>query len=210
MATPTSSLIDVSLAMLLATGKWSDLTIICRGRPFRVHFCSQSKTIADMCDSPMIEGKSGVMKHEEFDAETMWCAIYFAYNKVYEIMRRPEGLEEEDTEENEEAEQDGEAPQQVETTADGHATPLTEDSQEAEGVVVPVDNDTTTPNNEDPTELSHIDKWITHVRVYALADYYSMPELRAYALSRFRGVADEMPTWTTCPVSSPLSKKSAN
>ena len=44
-------------------------------------------------------------------------------------------------------------------------------------------------DDEDPTELSLTDKWVIHARVYGLADYYDMPELRNHAYRQFKNVA---------------------
>lgn len=205
MAAPNSPQSNLSSARLLETGEISDLTIICQERPFLVHkaiLCPQSQTITDMCNSTMKEGTTGVITHEEFDADTLWCMLQFAYKKAYEVTTRPQGFEME-RQSSEEAAQDDNTVRDEEGTSTETGSLLIAGSQEADGVALSgndiATNDTTTDENEDPTELSHIDKWVTHARVYALADYYSMFELRAYALSRFRAVADQMPTWDDLP-----------
>jgi len=77
---------------LLRSEKYSDLTIVCQGRQFRVHkaiLCPQSEVISKLCDIDMLERKTGVIEHEEFDADTVKRMIDFAYKKVYEVAARP-------------------------------------------------------------------------------------------------------------------------
>lgn len=185
MAAPTSPQSNTVSAKFVEGDEYSDFIISCHGREFKLHsviMSPQSHNIAKALEINMRESRTGVIKIEQFDADTMECAIKFAYDKKYEVVRRSQGLIFEDAQ-NEEA-----SHEELESLSISGA-------QEAEGVVLDSDNNTVASNDEHPATLSHIAKWVTHARVCALADYLLMPELCAYALARFKAVANELPTW---------------
>lgn len=77
-----------SIAKLRETQKNSDLLIECEGRQWNVHkaiVCSASDLIAAECDSQMLEGRSGVIKHEEYDADTVERMISYIYKQTYGV-----------------------------------------------------------------------------------------------------------------------------
>ena len=83
---------DTTASKLLVSEKYSDLTIICYGRGFKVHkviLCPQSDVISKMCDNDMQERMTGTIEHKEFDEDTMQRMIEFAYTKNYGVTRRP-------------------------------------------------------------------------------------------------------------------------
>jgi hypothetical protein len=127
----------------------------------------------------MQERKTGIIEHEEFDDDTMERMIDFAYEKTYDATRRPKYLLSGDGEE--------------EISSHNEALAI-EDVPGAECVTLPENDDAMPATDNERTELSATDRWIIHARVYGLADYYDMSELRELAHSRFMAVADEQPT----------------
>jgi hypothetical protein len=162
--------------------KYSDLIISCHAREFKVHrtiLCPQSEVISKLCDIDMQERKTGIIEHEEFDDDAMERMIDFAYVKDYEATRRPKHLLSGDGEE--------------ETSLHTEALAI-EDVSAAGCVTLPENDDAMPATDNERTELSATDRWIIHARVYGLADYYDMSELRELAHSRFMAVADEQAT----------------
>jgi len=168
---------STATSKLLRSEKYSDLTIVCQGRGFKVHkaiLCPQSEVISKLCDIDMLERKTGVIEHEEFDADTVERMIDFAYEKEYKVVRRP-GYE---------------PTHAVEDSITGVGSLAIEDAPTAGGITLQQDTaDAPMPDDEEPTELSFTDKWVIHARVYGLADYYDMRELRAHAYRQFMHVA---------------------
>ena len=168
---------STTASKLLRSEKYSDLTIVCQEREFKVHkaiLCPQSEVMSKLCDSDMLERRTGIIEHKEFDADTMERMIDFAYKKEYDVTRRPRYEPAED----------------VEGSIASIGSLAIEDTATTGGVTLPQDDaDAPMPGNE-PTELSTTDKLIVHARVYGLADYYDMGELRDHAYRCFMGVAD--------------------
>jgi hypothetical protein len=157
--------------------KYSDLTISCHGRQFKVHrtiLCPQSEVISKLCDIDMQERKTGIIEHEEFDDDTVERMIDFTYEKNYDATQRPKHLLSGDGDE----------------TSTGTEALAIEDVLTAEGLTLPENDDAMPVTDNERPELSAADKWIIHARVYGLADYYDMSELRELAHSRFMAVAD--------------------
>lgn len=170
---------SMTAGKLLRSEKYSDLTIICQGRQFKAHraiICPQSDVISRLCDIDMAERRTGIIEHEEFDADTVERMIAFTYKKGYDVTRRPRY----------------EPAEEVEDSITGIHSLAIEDAPTAGGVTLPQDNADAhaTTHDEEPTELSTTDKWVIHARVYGLADYYDMPELRDHACGCFMEVAD--------------------
>lgn len=163
---------------LLSSEKYSDLTIVCQGRQFKVHkaiLCPQSDVISRLCDIDMAEKRSGVIEHEEFDADTLQRMIDFAYKKEYDVTRRPRY----------------EPTEEIEDSIAGNDSLTIEDVPTTGGVTLPQhDTDAQVLVDEEPSELSITDKWVIHARVCGLADYYDMPKLRDHAYGCFMGVAN--------------------
>ena len=80
-------------AKLLINPKYSDLTITCDGREFKVHkaiVCSASPVLAAECDHRMREASTGVIEHAEFDPDTVERMLVYIYTQAYAL---PEGFE---------------------------------------------------------------------------------------------------------------------
>ncbi|KAK5730471.1 hypothetical protein LTR15_000408 [Elasticomyces elasticus] len=72
----------------MASEKYSDLTIECDGRKFKVHrvvMCSASPVIAGACDNNMKEREEGVIEHNEYDADTVERMIQYVYTQTYDV-----------------------------------------------------------------------------------------------------------------------------
>jgi hypothetical protein len=172
---------STTASKLLESEKYSDLTIVCQGRQFKVHkaiLCPQSDVISKLCDIDMLEKRTGVTEHEEFDADTVERMINFAYKKEYDATRRPRY---------EPAKEIEESVADVNSLAIEDAL---EDATTTGGVTLPQDDSVAPILDEEPSELSTTDKWVVHARVHGLAEYYDMPELRDHAYSQFMSVAD--------------------
>ncbi|KAG0646411.1 Kelch repeat and BTB domain-containing 5, partial [Hyphodiscus hymeniophilus] len=74
-------------AMLLETGKWSDLSIICHGKTFKLHrsiVCVQSKPLEAMADGKFMEGINGVITLNDDDLDVFECLVSFFYKETYD------------------------------------------------------------------------------------------------------------------------------
>ena len=118
----------------------------------------------------MQERRTGVIEHKHFDDDTMKRMISFAYSKEYDATRRPKY---------EPAEEDVE-----DSIIDMYSLAIG-DAPTTGGVTLPQDDVDAPTTDENPAELSTADKCVIHARVYGLADYYDMPELRDHAYGRF-------------------------
>lgn len=91
---------------LLSSAKYTDLTLVCDGQEFKVHraiVCPQSTVMAAAVDGPFIVGTSlpqrqsnvnrwqesqtGIIKIQDFDAETVRRMVDFLYVGDYEIVK---------------------------------------------------------------------------------------------------------------------------
>jgi hypothetical protein len=71
----------------------TDLAIVCRdGRRFEIHkffVCPRSKVLARMCEIDMREKHTGVIRHNEFDSDTVELMLRYVYTGEYEVTKRP-------------------------------------------------------------------------------------------------------------------------
>ena len=77
-----------SIAKLMDNQKYSELIIECQDHRWHVEkaiFCSMSEIIAATCATPMQEGTSGIIKHDEYDAATMDRMIQYIYKQTYSV-----------------------------------------------------------------------------------------------------------------------------
>ena len=161
----------------LRSEKYSDLTIVCQGRQFKVHkaiLCPKSELISKMCDIDAQELKTGTIEDKDFDDDTMERMIDFAYAKNYEATRHPKHL-----------------PAEEVRDSITNIDPLwAEGASATGGVALPKDDGATPIFDEEPVELSTTDQMVIHARVYGLAEYYDMAELRIHACGCFNHAAD--------------------
>ncbi|KAE8355900.1 hypothetical protein BDV28DRAFT_145699 [Aspergillus coremiiformis] len=83
----------LDLRNITESGKYSDLTLICQGKQFRVHkavICSQSPVLAAACDGNFQEALSGTIDVTQFDTSTVDCMIQFLYAGEYDCSRAAE------------------------------------------------------------------------------------------------------------------------
>ncbi|KAL3423052.1 hypothetical protein PVAG01_04799 [Phlyctema vagabunda] len=74
------------IASLLDSGKYSDLTISCHGRHFKVHkaiVCSSSKPLAAAIDGSFKEAIAGVINLDDDDSEVIASMVKFLYTGIY-------------------------------------------------------------------------------------------------------------------------------
>lgn len=166
---------------LLESGKFSDLTIVCHGREFKVHkaiLCPQSEVIDKLCDIDMREKRTGTIEHKEFDSDTMERMIDFVYKRRYEATFPPKDV----------------TPEGFEDLVRDTASLAVETSAANNSITLPGDNKGLADGiEEEEVKLSASDLWVIHTRVYGLADYYDMPELHDFALGCFMQVAENKP-----------------
>lgn len=168
---------NMNATKLLESGKYSDLIISCHGREFKVHkaiICPQSEVITKLCDMDTEVKRTGTIQHEDFDDDTMERMIDFVYKRKYDVTRRPKELASQDV---------------AGVLADLDRVsledfPLSEDDEDSVDPAI---------EKEENPELSTVDIWVIHARVYSLADFYDMSDLRDYAQHCFEQVADSEP-----------------
>ncbi|TFB05534.1 hypothetical protein CCMA1212_003178 [Trichoderma ghanense] len=76
---------------LLRSGQFSDLTVVCRGTEFKLHkviACLQSPVFLAAVNSDFQEGRTGVIKIDQFDPETVRRLVEFLYTGDYD--RQPQ------------------------------------------------------------------------------------------------------------------------
>lgn len=68
--------------------KYSDLTIVCGDRQFKVHkaiVCTASDVLRREVDGKMKEALTGVIQHDMFDADTVARMISYLYKQQYNV-----------------------------------------------------------------------------------------------------------------------------
>lgn len=160
-----STIMDIA-AELLETGKYSDLTIKCGDRSFKVHkalVCLKSAVVAAECDTNMMERQTGVIDHSVFDADTVMRLLQFVYLKTYDVA----------------------APEESKPTQNAAMTTTEGDVQDQPSGEKP-ERDAV---ERQGTAASFIAKLVAHVHVYGIGDYYAMPDLQRLALTQFLDLA---------------------
>lgn len=76
------------LAGLHHNSEYSDLTITCEGREFKVHraiVCRHSSMISNEINSNFTEGKTGVVSHAAYNAATVERMLSYMYTQSYRV-----------------------------------------------------------------------------------------------------------------------------
>lgn len=128
----------------------------------------------------MREKRLGVIEHDLHDSDTVYRMLHFMYTDQYDVETANDQAVARVT-------------RQMEESAIGHQ------SAEDASIGDPTAEEVSTKRATDLTmeikrtheaAAAFIEKLVTHVRVYGLADYYLIPELKSLAEDRFMSVAD--------------------
>lgn len=161
--------------MVPIDSKYSDLTIICDGRHFRVHkviVCTASPVLAAACDHDMREARTGILEHKEFDAATVERMISYIYKKSYSITPT-------------------ESSQAHGVTSGSNQRTITAIVVETATEDLPVLEELLLSPKQQAKARNHT-RVIEHARVYAIAEYYDIAALKEEALYAFRDAFAEL------------------
>ncbi|KAI0413138.1 hypothetical protein F5X98DRAFT_391165 [Xylaria grammica] len=172
MADPTSRL----RTQLLNIKDYSDFTLECDGRKFRVHkavFCGQSPVMAAALKGDFMEAKTGVLS-VSFDIESVRRLIEYMYTGDYQM--RPDS-----------------ALEIISSGVSDGALPIKRPS-EAVGTAAEPDPGVGVPK---PSEAGTSDRLICHGRMNSIADYYDVPALAALSCTKAKEILRR--EWSTEP-----------
>ncbi|KAL7929631.1 BTB/POZ protein [Trichoderma chlorosporum] len=150
----------VDFKSMMRSGKFSDLTLICQGKEFKIHkvvACPQSPVFSAAVSGEFKESKTGVIEIELFDSETVRRMVEFLYTGNYDCDQPPKQKT---------ATTDAASPAATVKTAKTASCPLSTTSKEA----LPA-----------PPATASTHETLTHVRVNAIADYYGIHGLTLLA-----------------------------
>ncbi|KAI8720199.1 BTB domain-containing protein [Fusarium sp. LHS14.1] len=85
---PPPAVNDAMLADLLQTGRFSDCTIVCHGKEFKLHkvvICAQSPVIAAALEKASKESQRSSLTITTFDLATVECMVEYLYRDDYVI-----------------------------------------------------------------------------------------------------------------------------
>ncbi|KAH7323827.1 hypothetical protein BKA65DRAFT_75515 [Rhexocercosporidium sp. MPI-PUGE-AT-0058] len=172
------------LSSLYSTGQYSDLTITCQGHAWHVHravVCVQSEPLAAAVSGSFKEAKTGTIDLDNRDPKIVSKFLYYLYHGDYsdnrETIPKKESL----------------------TTA----------SQPARTPKLPVleikDSTATTDanTNSNPPNTILYDPFLLNIKMFALADYFSVLPLKTLSLKKFQATVLEC--WNTSSFVSILS-----
>ncbi|UKZ80326.1 hypothetical protein TrVFT333_008084 [Trichoderma virens FT-333] len=156
----------VDFKSMLRSGQFSDLTLVCQGKEFKIHkvvACPQSPVFSAAVSGEFKESQTGVIEIELFDSETVRRMVEFLYTGNYDC-NQPQ-------EQNTAATTDAATPTTVKSTSSSSSTTT--------DVALPVPTAATTTSTQDT---------LTHVRVNAIADYYGIHRLTLLANQKIQQV----------------------
>ncbi|KAI4199161.1 MAG: hypothetical protein LQ350_004791 [Teloschistes chrysophthalmus] len=175
-------------ATLLESGKYSDLTIVCRSRQFRVHrnvLCTASKFFAAACDGAFQEAQIGKLDLSADDPNVVERFLSFLYTANYN---------EDDKDDTKETTGQGES------SVDSVANASSMDSGHVEDSALPPLSALSVPQtgqkrkavDEEKTEgmAEYASERLNDVLVYALADKYDVKDLKNLAIAKFQRSKD--------------------
>jgi len=175
------------LGNLMENSRYSDLAIVCEGKKFKVHkniMCSASQTIAAICGNDMEEAQTGIIRHEEFDVDTVERMIEYAYKRRYEL---PDDLSiivitslDSDEHDVDDHGNPSDVRQSITSVADENC------SEQNESAETKMDDRMQGNCRTNSLEMSGANaKLIAHARMYAIGQYYDIPALREFAEEQF-------------------------
>ncbi|KAI4088817.1 MAG: hypothetical protein LQ344_005794 [Seirophora lacunosa] len=165
------------MASMLDSGRYSDLTITCRGRAFYVHrvfLCSASKFFSAACDGGFKEAQDSQIDLSDDDPKTLGRLLQYLYTTDY---NDSDDNDVNDHDTAEEADEKGSA-------ADASLTSLL--------VIAHIDDATSSvtsnvfgKENEDESVIPNASFIMNNAAVYALAEKYDIPALKNLAKEKF-------------------------
>ncbi|EXK40912.1 hypothetical protein FOMG_04479 [Fusarium oxysporum f. sp. melonis 26406] len=148
------------LLHLVESGEFSDFTLICKDREFKLHqviVCPQSPVISAALHSGFEETTSKVVTVNEFDVATVQSMVTFLYTGDYKLA--PETEKPVQVKDGDEKSEEGEI--------DSEDDNMSKDSPASQKI-------------EDKTA----EKILSHLRVNAIADYYNIEKLAKHSTSK--------------------------
>ncbi|RSL44324.1 hypothetical protein CEP54_014732 [Fusarium duplospermum] len=157
------------LSGLLQTGKFSDCTVVCQGKEFKLHkvvICAQSPVISAALEKASKQSQSSSLHITGFDLATVECMVDFLYHEDYII--------------------NGDVPRMANTSK--WAPPP---NMQVSGSLPPGPSPPTAP----PPAVVR-DSLLCHVEVNALGQHYELPKLCDRANKYIQGIisTDGFPT----------------
>ncbi|KAL6699148.1 hypothetical protein J3F84DRAFT_365053 [Trichoderma pleuroticola] len=150
--------VGVDFKTMLRSGQFSDLTLVCQGKEFKIHkvvACPQSPVLSAAISGEFKESQTGVVQIELFDSETVRRMVDFLYTGNYDC---------------------GYPPSQ--NTAGTHA--VTPAAVKSTSTSTPASK-TTNTTLPAPVASASTQDTLAHVRVNAIADYYGIQGLTLLA-----------------------------
>ena len=168
-----------NLRKLWANPKYSDLTVECQGRRFKVHkaiVCQASGFFRASEDSGMREHQMGVVQLRDFDYHTIERALSYVYTQDYTV-KGEEALK---------RERSANAPEKTEDDLSLNHDKRVE-CNESDEMTGANDEDKVGVNDEDEVGVNEV--LLAHVNVCVAAHFLQIPDLATFAVSRFKTAA---------------------
>ncbi|PNP82175.1 hypothetical protein FNYG_04364 [Fusarium nygamai] len=180
------------LLHLVQSGEFSDFTLVCKGREFKLHqviVCPQSPVISAALHSGFAETTSKTVTVNEFDVATVQSMVDFLYTGDYGLA--PESEKAAGVKDDDKNSDDG----------DGKSEDGSEDSENSEDSEAGDDeNDPSEDHSDDDDKMSEDSsateereddtafKILFHLRVNAIADYYNIEKLGKISTSKIEAI----------------------
>ncbi|KAH7189658.1 uncharacterized protein B0J16DRAFT_397624 [Fusarium flagelliforme] len=169
------------LSSILASGQFSDFTMICEGQEFRLHqavVCPQSRVLNAALCGGFEEATTKVITVKDFDIATVKRLVSFFYTGDYDEQLPTESAHDEDT-----VVTDADADADADNDNEGNESDDQIDSANFHERVLGVQR-----AREEKTKADAIQALLFHLEVNAIADYYNIPGLRDLAESKVKKI----------------------